>query len=269
MDNYGAIQQRGFLSKKRGGTVTGDVLYNPAGPINQLTEVANKSYVDAAIAGLSAGKQLINVLAGTVNPLSACTPAGAGVGKTLTVNAAEVLVIDGITIPLNGRVLIQDQVAAQHNGVYDLTTLGTVVIPWVLTRATDLDQAAEVTVDVWTFVEQGTVNHDAGFKIDTAPATIDTDPFVWVQFSSTAAPPASFQPTENLTAQVGDGTPTVFNLSTGYVAGSLKVYVNGVRQAIGAGNDYTETTPATGVFTFTAGSTPVAGESVIVDLTRV
>lgn len=266
MENYGAIQQRGFLSKKRGGTITGDTLYNPAGAIDQLTEVTNKSYVDALVAGLIAGKQLTGVLAATVNPLSACTAAGAEVGKTLTVNVAEVLVIDGVTISLNARVLIQDQVATKDNGVYTLTTVGTVVIPWVLTRATDLDQTAEAIPDVWLFSTSGTVNHDAGFKIDTVPAILDTDPLIWVQFTGSGG---AFQPCEDLSAQAGDGTPTIFNLSTGYAVTSLKVYVNGIRQRLGAGNDYVETTPATGVFTFTAGSTPVAGDAVLVDLTRI
>jgi hypothetical protein len=56
-----------------------------------------------------------------------------------------------------------------------------------------------------------------------------------------------------------NGTNKVYTTSSAYVAGSLSVYLNGVRQ--GRTNDYTETTGTT--FTFI--NAPLVGDSLTVD----
>ena len=56
-----------------------------------------------------------------------------------------------------------------------------------------------------------------------------------------------------------DGQTTVFTVPDAYVAGSLRVYYNGMRQE--AGNGYSETTTTT----FTLVFTPQSGETISVD----
>ncbi len=64
---------------------------------------------------------------------------------------------------------------------------------------------------------------------------------------------------EILTSQI-DGATDSFTTANNYVAGTLQVYVGGLRQ-IPSGNDYTET----GVNSFQLAYTPFSGEKMIVD----
>lgn len=92
-----------------------------------------------------------------------------GVGATLTSNSPSVLVIDGYTVNLGDRVLLKSDVyyAAVYAGSYELTALGTVSTPWVLTRTTNYDQAVEINNgDIFT-VTDGVVNKGKSF-IQTA-----------------------------------------------------------------------------------------------------
>ena len=79
-----------------------------------------------------------------------------GVGATLTGPQA-VLVIDGITVAEDERVLVKDQADLAQNGIYTLTTVGDVGTAWVLTRATDLDgsPANELDGGEYTYVQGG------------------------------------------------------------------------------------------------------------------
>jgi len=67
----------------------------------------------------------------------------AGVGATLTNNSTQAaLVIDGVTLSTNDRVLIYEQTDATQNGVYTVTNTGSASTNWVLTRSTDTDSYA-------------------------------------------------------------------------------------------------------------------------------
>ena len=77
---------------------------------------------------------------------------------------------------------------------------------------------------------------------------------------------ASAMKVEDLSSQVGDATPGVFVTSVAYVAGSLLVFKNGVAQIPGGAGNISESDPANGFFTFTAG-VPVSPETVMVAYT--
>ncbi len=82
-----------------------------------------------------------------------------GVGATLTnagVQAA--FASDGVTVAVGERVLVQSQAAPAQNGMYTLTVAGTGATNWVMTRATDYDEASEVVEGTATIIEEGTVN---------------------------------------------------------------------------------------------------------------
>lgn len=57
-----------------------------------------------------------------------------------------------------------------------------------------------------------------------------------------------------------NGSNTVFTTVTGYISGSLIVFLNGIAQ--NPGDDYTETTPASGTFTFV--SAPQTNDKIVV-----
>ncbi len=68
---------------------------------------------------------------------------------------------------------------------------------------------------------------------------------------------------EILTSQIDEITDS-FITSFNYVAGTLKIYLNGIRQSPGVSLDYTET----GTNSFQLNSIPVSGEKLIVDYTK-
>ena len=105
-------------------------------------QAATKEYVDTiAAAGLHYHDPVRVEKEGN---LSATYDNGtAGVGATLTNNSTQAaLVIDGVTLSTNDRVLIYEQTDATQNGVYTVTDTGSASTNWVLTRSTDTDSYA-------------------------------------------------------------------------------------------------------------------------------
>lgn len=88
------------------------------------------------------------------------TASGAGVGKTLTAPAVGVLTVDGVALVLNDKILVKDQASAIDNGLYKVTTAGTVSVAAILTRDTGLDQNAEAVPGHTVAVTAGTDNGD-------------------------------------------------------------------------------------------------------------
>lgn len=120
-----------------GGTLTGGLTLS--GDPSTALGAATKQYVDTiAAAGIHYHDPVRVEKEGN---LSATYDNGSsGVGATLTNNSTqEALVIDGVSLALNDRVLIYEQTNAYENGIYTVTTVGDGSTNWVLTRATDAD----------------------------------------------------------------------------------------------------------------------------------
>ena len=90
-----------------------------------------------------------NVVAATTVNLAAT---GTTTVLTSTVNGA--LVLDGVTIAVNDRVLIKNQTDTTKNGIYVVTNVGSASTLWSMTRATSADSSLEIG--------GGTVNVNAG-----------------------------------------------------------------------------------------------------------
>lgn len=148
-------------------------------------DVATKAYADSIAAGFDP-KASCDLA--TTAVLANCTPAGSGVGKTLTGDSVGVLTVDSVATVLNDRILVKDQAAGDDNGVYKVTTEGTAGVAFILTRATDFDTDAEVTSGAFMFIERGTANGDQGWALTTNDAiTLDTTALVFSQFSGIGA----------------------------------------------------------------------------------
>jgi hypothetical protein len=121
------------------------------------TDIANKVYVDTVAQGLDA----------KASCLAATT-------ANITLSGAQT--IDGVSVVAGNRVLVKDQTAPEDNGIY-LCASGA----W--TRTTDA-ATFDSLVSAFTFIEQGSVNADAGF-VCTADAggTIGTTAIPFSQFS--------------------------------------------------------------------------------------
>lgn len=182
------------------GAPTGDVAFNSKKITGLATPIAagdgaTKGYVDGKATGLDVKASCI---VATTEALPACTPAGSGVGKTLTADGVGVLTIDGIATVLNDRILVKNQVTGSDNGIYKVTTEGEVGVAFVLTRAIDFDEDVEVTAAAYTFIEKGTTLADQGWVLTTDdPITVDTTALVFGQFSSAGGTPAHGSTHEN------------------------------------------------------------------------
>ena len=132
----------------------------------------------------------------TVTPLTATYANGtAGVGATLTnAGAQTALSIDGVAVALNDRVLIKDQVSTFQNGIYIVTNIGSLSSNWVLTRASDYNEPAEIVYLGVVAITQGTQNGSLVFQENSpGPFVIGTSPitFQQLQIDITLLPSAS------------------------------------------------------------------------------
>jgi len=147
---------------------------------NSLT---NKKYVDTVAQGLDI-KDAVRV--GTTANLAATYSNGSsGVGATLTNSGTQAaLVLDGITMVVNDRVMVKDQTTTLQNGLYKVTNIGSGSTNWVLTRTPDGDESTEVNGGSFFFVQEGTVNGDNGYvTTNDGNPTIGTDAITFEQFS--------------------------------------------------------------------------------------
>lgn len=147
--------------------------------IKAVTDVVVETFADA-------GTSLTAVRVATAAALPACTAAnGPGVGKTLTENANGALTVDGVAVSVADRILVKNQVAGADNGIYVVTATGGAGAPFVLTRATDFDTAAEAKAGLQIPVTAGTANTGKTFVHTTSGAiTIDTTALTFTDLST-------------------------------------------------------------------------------------
>jgi len=117
---------------------TAATITNLANPSNAY-DAATKEYVDTIAAAGIHYHEPVRVEV-PLNLNATYNNGTAGVGATLTnAGTQAALVLDGITMSLNDRVLIYEQTDQTQNGIYTVTDLGSASTNWVLTRATDAD----------------------------------------------------------------------------------------------------------------------------------
>lgn len=164
------------------------------------------------------------------------------------------LVLDGITVATNDRVLVKDQTTAAQNGIYTVTNVGSASVAWVLTRTADADAADEIGAAVVN-VDSGTANggelwtttfkttdtlgttamnwyevlYNSGtwaISVSGSAATLTTARTIQTNLASTTA--ASFNGSANITPGV-TGTLPIANGGTGATTAAA------ARTALGAG----------------------------------
>jgi hypothetical protein len=133
-------------------------IVNLAAP-TQATDAANKGYVDSVAEGLHVHESA--VAATTAN---------------IDLSAGGLLVVDGVQLVADNRVLVRAQTNKVQNGIY-LAKVGA----WV--RALDYDSPTEIAGGDFTFVTGGTLYNSTGWVQIDEVGIIGTDPVEFVQFS--------------------------------------------------------------------------------------
>ena len=180
--------------------LNGQVLTGGATPVNP-GDVAIKSYVDSVAAGLA-------VKASCQEGTAAALPTNTYSAGVLTATAFGALTVDDIAVAVADRVLVKNEVAQAHNGIYVVTATGGGAANYVLTRSSDMNQAAQIP-GAFVFIEQGTINTASGWVISgPGPYTIGTTAIVWTHFNSTGAGTVT-SATATDTSIVQTGTATI------------------------------------------------------------
>jgi hypothetical protein len=123
--------------------------------------------------------------------LSISSSANTGVGATLTnAGTQTALVIDGVTLSVGDRVLVNDQTSAFQNGPYIVTNVGSGSTNWVMTRSSDGNTFNPNSPNAlgegdYFFVQQGTIGAGNSYVLTTAGTIIfGTTNLNFTQFSS-------------------------------------------------------------------------------------
>lgn len=212
-----------------GGTIT---VTNPTGPTVNLEASGGSSVSFQAItSGTNVAAAMVVGTGASIAPTGSgaitatIAPAGALTGTTLASNVVNssltsvgTLVNLAVTNPISGSVAGNAGTVTTINGLVaagtnvSLTGSGTSISPYTISSS-----GSGTTVNINTL------------QIDQTPAA----------------------GTYGTLAGTVNGSNTVFTVSnTAYVSGSLMVFLNGQELTQGSSNDWTETTPASGTFTF-------------------
>ena len=162
-------------------------------PVSAL-QASTKQYVDNQVATVSNQTfHTASAAASTANLTATYSNGTAGVGATLTNSGVQAaFVIDGYTASLGDRILIKDQTTGAQNGIYTVTTLGTILTNWVLTRATDFNATGSgpnyIETGASTFVNGGSTNASTGWVLTTTGTiTVGTTSLTFAQTSSSSS----------------------------------------------------------------------------------
>jgi len=153
---------------------------------NVGTAIVNMNMLNSQIAGLTA--QISCDYATTANLSVTYNNGTSGVGANLVATTSGALIVDSSSPTATQRILVKDQTNTVQNGAYTVTVTGNATTSFVLTRATDYDQSAEINAGDGFYVELGTANKNTMWVQQTpAPVTIGTSPIVFAQFGGASS----------------------------------------------------------------------------------
>jgi len=179
-------QSFGAITATSAALTTGTITTAPAAN----TDIVNKTYVDTLVASGIHFHQPVMVESPT-NLNATYNNGTAGVGATLTNAGTQVeLIIDGIFTSPGDRVLVYTQTNPIENGIYVVTTVGTVSTNWVLTRSSDantyvINSANGLSEGSTVFVQLGATGAGETYTCNTSGViTFGTTAITFAQISS-------------------------------------------------------------------------------------
>lgn len=158
-------------------------------PVSAL-QLATKQYVDTLVSSGVHFHEPVRVES-PINLNATYNNGTSGVGATLTnAGTQAALVIDGVTMAVNDRVLVYQQTTQTQNGVYVVTDIGSGSTNWVLTRSTDTDSYGVAGPDTLSegstfFVQQGATGAGETYTCNTVGTIVfGTTNITFAQISS-------------------------------------------------------------------------------------
>lgn len=210
-------------------TITG------VGTPSNATDAANKTYVDSQISGLSSLYKYRTVMAASV--------------ADVTVSSAPAT-LDGYTLVSLDRVLLKNQTTQSENGIYIFNGTGS-----AFTRATDSNSFDEITGSL-VYIEQVDTRF---FCTANTGGTLGSTAITYVQDTAGNLSISNFVFSEVPTGSINSSNVT-YTLANTPTAGTLRVYLNGVRLQSGSSNDFTLSTN-----TITMITAPVTNDVLLTD----
>jgi hypothetical protein len=154
------------------------------------TDAVTKAYVDTLVAAGVHFHSPVRVET-NANRNATYNNGTAGVGATLTnAGTQAALVLDGVTLNVNDRVMVRSQTNQTENGVYTVTNVGSGSTNWVLTRSTDtdgysIDSPNGLSEGSTFFVQEGNVGAGNTYTCNTTGTIVfGTTNITFVQVSS-------------------------------------------------------------------------------------
>lgn len=150
---------------------------------NGTASVATCLYVDNAILGQRT-KEATKYASTAALPSIVYANGSSGVGATITGVALAAISLDGSSPSLNDRVLIKNQASTFQNGIYTVTQTGSGVAVFILTRAVDFDQAADIQTGDNVFITSGSTLGTTTWTYNAGDNPVmGTDPITFVQIA--------------------------------------------------------------------------------------
>ncbi len=264
----------------------------PADPTLAL-QAATKQYVDTLAASGIHFHQPVRVES-PVNLNATYNNGSSGVGATLTnAGAQAALVIDGVTVATNDRVLVYQQTTQTQNGIYVVTDTGSGSTNWVLTRSSDantyvINSANGLSEGSTVFVQEGTTGAGETYTCNTSGViTFGTTNITFAQISSaqiysagsglalTGTVFSNTAPDQIVTLTQGGATTitgtypnfTISSANTNYTAGG-GIGLTGTTFSVAAGSGLTQDTDGLShADTSSQGSVDNTGATFIQDVT--
>lgn len=154
------------------------------------------------------------------------------VATTANVTQSGTQTIDGIAVAVGERVLCKNQTTGSQNGIWIVATGS-----W--TRATDMASSSQALSGLAVIISEGTVAADTMWFLSTNdPITLAVTALTFTQFTGGGLASGNFVDRETPAGTI-NGSNVTFTLANTPTGGSEHLYLNGILQDSGAGNDYT------------------------------
>lgn len=164
-------------------TFTGSPLAPTQTAADNSTKLATTAYVDNAVLGQDY-KEAVKYASTAALPSIVYANGSSGVGRTLTGVALGAISLDSGSPSVNDRVLIKNQSSTFQNGIYTVTATGSGAAVFVLTGATDFDQAADIKTGDAVFVTAGTTQSSTTWAYTGGDSpVIGTDAITFAQIA--------------------------------------------------------------------------------------